>query len=92
MTFHLIQWTIAALVAVGLTLALRRILGQRGRHDVLLLAGSVVSCGLLIGGIVGFLLAEKGALGYLCFGVLGAFAMAGRWRAGHAADSPSRGA
>lgn len=92
MTPHLLQWIIAALVALGLTLALRRLLGQRGRQDSLLLGGSVVSAGFVLGGIVGLLLAEKRALGYLCFGVLVAVVMAGRWRATRPADSSPRGA
>ena len=92
MTLHLVQWIIAASVALGLTLAFRRLLGQRGRQDSLLVAGSVVSAGFVLGGIVGLLIAEKGALGYLCFGVLGGVAMAGRWRANRTADSSSRGA
>jgi len=92
MTPHLVQWIIAASVALGLALAFRGLLGQRGRQDSLLVAGSVVSAGFVLGGIGGLLIAEKGALGYLCLGVLGAVAMAGRWRASRTADSSSRGA
>lgn len=82
------------MVGVGLALfaAMRRILGRRGRQDPVLLAGSIVSAGFVLGGGIGLILSERDAFMGLCLGVAGAVVMRRRWRALDKAGSASSGA
>ena len=92
MGLTLLKWIVAASLTLALTMSMRLLLNRRGRKDPILLAGSVVSAGFVLGGVVGLILAERGALTSLCLGAMGAVLMTRRWHSQEAVSVSRPGA